>query len=79
MNDDLFYLSDCERQMRLELATPSWEYSALSTELLSLISSEFAEKIGFEPTKPFRGLHAFQACLFNHSSTSPFDSANSLL
>ena len=31
----------------------------------------FAERIGFEPTKPFRGLHAFQACLFNHSSTSP--------
>ena len=30
-----------------------------------------AERIGFEPTKPFRGLHAFQACLFNHSSTSP--------
>ncbi len=31
----------------------------------------FAERIGFEPTKPFRGLHAFQACLFNHSSTFP--------
>ena len=30
-----------------------------------------AERIGFEPTKPFRGLHAFQACLFNHSSTFP--------
>ncbi len=30
-----------------------------------------AERTGFEPAKPFGGLHAFQACLFNHSSTSP--------
>ena len=30
-----------------------------------------AERTGFEPVKPFGGLHAFQACLFNHSSTSP--------
>ena len=30
-----------------------------------------AERAGFEPAKPFRGLHAFQACLFNHSSTFP--------
>ena len=34
-----------------------------------LVSS--AERAGFEPAKPFRGLHAFQACLFNHSSISP--------
>lgn len=34
--------------------------------------TNFAEKAGFEPAKPFRGLHAFQACLFNHSSISPF-------
>ena len=31
----------------------------------------FAERRGFEPLKPFRGLHAFQACQFNHSCTSP--------
>ena len=30
-----------------------------------------AEKAGFEPAIPFRGIHAFQACLFNHSSISP--------
>ena len=30
-----------------------------------------AERAGFEPAKPFKGLHAFQACLFNHSSISP--------
>ena len=27
-----------------------------------------AERRGFEPRKPFWSLHAFQACLFNHSS-----------
>ena len=31
-----------------------------------------AEGQGFEPRIPFWGIHAFQACLFNHSSTSPF-------
>ena len=30
-----------------------------------------AERRGFEPRKPFWSLHAFQACLFNHSSISP--------
>ena len=29
------------------------------------------EREGFEPSRRFRRLHAFQACLFNHSSTSP--------
>ena len=31
----------------------------------------FAERRGFEPRKHFWRLHAFQACLFNHSSISP--------
>ena len=30
-----------------------------------------AERAGFEPAKRFWRLHTFQACLFNHSSTSP--------
>ena len=30
-----------------------------------------AERTGFEPANRFCRLHAFQACLFNHSSTSP--------
>ena len=30
-----------------------------------------AERGGFEPPIPFRGIHAFQACLFSHSSTFP--------
>ena len=37
--------------------------------------STFAERRGFEPRIPFWGIHAFQACLFNHSSTSPFRGA----
>ena len=31
----------------------------------------FAENAGFEPAIRFRRIHAFQACLFNHSSISP--------
>ncbi len=31
----------------------------------------YAEKAGFEPAIRFRRIHAFQACLFNHSSISP--------
>jgi hypothetical protein len=30
----------------------------------------FAERVGFEPTVPC-GTHAFQACAFDHSATSP--------
>ena len=30
-----------------------------------------AEREGFEPSIPFRGIHTFQACSFNHSDTSP--------
>ena len=37
-----------------------------------VIHSCFAERGGFEPPKRFRRLHAFQACLFNHSSIFPF-------
>ena len=32
----------------------------------------FAEGGGFEPPIRFWRIHAFQACLFNHSSISPF-------
>ena len=35
------------------------------------IPLSFAERTGFEPANRFCRLHAFQACLFNHSSTSP--------
>ncbi len=31
----------------------------------------FAERTGFEPVSRFRRLHAFQACLFSHSSIFP--------
>ena len=35
----------------------------------------FAERTRFELVIPFRGIHAFQACLFSHSSTSPIIAA----
>ena len=31
-----------------------------------------AEREGFEPSVPFWGTHAFQACTFNHSDISPY-------
>ena len=33
-----------------------------------------AERMGFEPMRDETPLHAFQACLFSHSSTSPIRS-----
>ena len=38
-----------------------------------------AERTGFEPANRFCRLHAFQACLFNHSSTSPLRFAGAKL
>ena len=39
---------------------------------LSLLTDcVLAERTGFEPANQFCRLHAFQACLFNHSSTFP--------
>ncbi len=38
---------------------------------LSEIQYFLAERGGFEPPKPFRGLHAFQACQFSHSCIFP--------
>src|SRR5580698_673048 len=31
----------------------------------------FAEREGFEPSIPFRSIHTFQACSFDHSDISP--------
>ena len=36
-----------------------------------MLISAFAERTGFEPVSRFRRLHAFQACLFSHSSIFP--------
>ena len=50
--------------------------SASVSKLTSTARSKiFAERRGFEPRKHFWRLHAFQACLFNHSSISPSRSA----
>ena len=35
-----------------------------------------AERVGFEPTRGYRPLRAFQARLFGHSSTSPLLAEN---
>ena len=38
---------------------------------LTFFCLSFAERTGFEPVSRFRRLHAFQACLFSHSSIFP--------
>ena len=43
------------------------------TTILQSLWSLLAERAGFEPAKRFWRLHTFQACLFNHSSTSPVE------
>jgi len=42
---------------------------------LDLIKNFKAERKGFEPSIPFRGIHAFQACSFNHSDTSLYSAS----
>ena len=44
---------------------------AIFHKTASYIKTCFAERGGFEPPNRFRRLHAFQACLFSHSSTFP--------
>ncbi len=41
--------------------------------LLLVLSSNspMAEREGFEPSRPFWGLHDFESCAFDHSATSP--------
>ena len=50
------------------------EYSASKKEIVLTDNLFFdvAERTRFELVKPFGGLHAFQACLLNHSSISPW-------
>ncbi len=45
---------------------------AIFHKTASYIKTCFAERGGFEPPNRFRRLHAFQACLFSHSSIFPF-------
>ena len=57
-----------------KIKTPNFTFLGVKLGVCFIIcwfSAFIAEREGFEPAKPFRGLHAFQACLFNHSSISP--------
>ena len=49
---------------------PRYSFSLLPNPL-SLIPAVLAERVGFEPTVPFWGTHALQACRLNRSRTSP--------
>ena len=48
-----------------------WGYDLLKNGLQASVVHFSAERTGFEPVSRFRRLHAFQACLFSHSSIFP--------
>ena len=63
---------------RLALPPPAGKKSPATANFLfaanfvhGLFAYRLAERRGFEPLKPFRGLLAFQAGQFNHSCTFP--------
>ncbi len=37
----------------------------------SVFLIKMADRVGFEPTVPFRGTHDFQSCAFDHSAIYP--------
>ena len=43
----------------------------MSKHLAQRGASRMAERGGFEPPRPFWGLHDFESCAFDHSATSP--------
>ena len=61
-NPNKLPLAPCSNLFRILLSQASLD---------EVSRKSFAERGGFEPPKPFWSLHAFQACLFNHSSISP--------
>ena len=54
-----------------DVAKDSGEKKKGTNKILPCLSPS-AETEGFEPSIPFRGIHTFQACSFNHSDKSPF-------
>ena len=44
----------------------------MKNPLQNVLQGIFAERARFELAIPFWGTHAFQACLFSHSSISPW-------
>ena len=78
------YKCDVHPVLSLDLLTPfahpappaagrckSRDHRLRSNKFGSPVVSAFAERTGFEPVSRFRRLHAFQACLFSHSSIFP--------
>ena len=56
---------------RLRRALQSTKVNRRSSKLDADLLLCFAERRRFELLIPFRGIHAFQACLLSHSSISP--------
>ena len=58
---------------RIEGSNPSPSAIIFSFIILAEILKKIinAERVGFEPTLRYKRKHAFQACAFSHSATSP--------
>ena len=68
----LFFQSNLLRRERDSFRTCSRDLMGATPRVrIAFAKQPVAERTGFEPVIPFGGIHAFQACLFNHSSTSP--------
>ena len=51
--------------------TPSRELEMRITVNVYRYLVKMAERVGFEPTVPFRSTQHFQCCALDHSATSP--------
>ena len=65
-------ISSCKRMIQKKLRGLKMLHCIFNPVSFYLMLVNFAERKRFELSIPFRGIHAFQACLFNHSSTSPY-------
>ena len=67
-------LEHCSRVQGSRNKVQGAEVSAygLLSEIRAMARADMAERVGFEPTRAF-ALHAFQTCLFGHSSTAPWN------
>ena len=63
----------CDLQVRNLTLYPTelWARKLGGTPGAGPQGSKLAERVGFEPTVPFRGTRALQARTFNHSVISP--------
>ena len=72
-----FVISDIKRAYNSHfgdvnrLQSPRFRRIRKKTLFSSVFLIKMADRVGFEPTVPFRGTHDFQSCAFDHSAIYP--------